>query len=211
MSRPPFLAVLDIEHIDPYPWTAIPPHDGGDDMLEEWDDIRAWCREEAEDLWADRELDPGPDGIDVVAATLTRCAETFSPLGTNHWLFLHRDHPLDVPLPVLAAIGPSSEPRDETLRALTMADVPAAVEPPVVKPFVSRRLGKGLTTFRYVPQDDSPRLIACVRYAWQLDEPGADVVLWTATEDVTRLMAAAADLEELAHSLTVYDPWADDV
>ncbi|XMA36051.1 hypothetical protein O1157_03815 [Streptomyces albogriseolus] len=91
-----------------------------------------------------------------------------------------------------------------------MADDPAAVEPPVVKPFLSRRLGEGLTTFRYVPQDDSSPLIACVRYAWRVEEPGADVVMWTATEDVTRLMQAADDLEQLAHSLTVYDPWTSD-
>ncbi|MCO4696054.1 hypothetical protein LRR80_02111 [Streptomyces sp. RO-S4] len=210
MNRPPFLAVIDIEHIDAYPWTPIPPHNGEDDMLDHWDDIHGWCREEAEDLWSDRELDPGPNGVDIVAGTLARCAEAFSPLGTDHWLFLHRDHPLDVPLPVLAAIGPSSGPREETLRALTMADDPAAVEPPVVKPFLSRRLGEGLTTFRYVPQDDSSPLIACVRYAWRVEEPGADVVMWTATEDVTRLMQAADDLEQLAHSLTVYDPWTSD-
>ncbi|XMA36050.1 hypothetical protein O1157_03810 [Streptomyces albogriseolus] len=78
MNRPPFLAVIDIEHIDAYPWTPIPPHNGEDDMLDHWDDIHGWCREEAEDLWSDRELDPGPNGVDIVAGTLARCAEAFS-------------------------------------------------------------------------------------------------------------------------------------
>jgi hypothetical protein len=201
-----FLPVIDIEDIDPYPWTVLPPRSGDTGPFEEWDDIRAWCREEAEDLWADRELDPGPNGVDFVAGTLERCAAAFSPPGTDHWLFLHRDHPTDLPLPVLAAIGPSKGPREETLRELTLADDLSAAEPPVVKRFRSPKLGEGLTVFRYVPQEDSRHLLACVRYAWQVEEHGADVVIWTATEDVARIMQAAEDLEQLARSLGIFAP-----
>ena len=201
-----FLPVIDIEYIDPYPWTVLPPRSGGTGPFEEWDDIQSWCREESEDLWADRELDPGPNGIDFVAGTLARCAEAFSPPGSDHWLFLHRDHPTDMPLPVFAAIGPASGPREETLRALTLADDPDTVEPPVVKRFKSERLGEGLTVFRYVAQEDSRHLLACVRYAWQVAEHGADIVIWTATEDVARIMQAAEDLENLARSLDIYAP-----
>jgi hypothetical protein len=202
----PFFPVIDIEYIDPYPWTVIPPRDGAVGPFEEWEDIRAWCREEAEDLWLDRELDPGPTGLEFVATTLARCAETFSPPGSDHWLFLHRDHPTDLPLPVFAAIGPSSGPREETLRALAMADDPSAVEPPVAKHFKARRLGEGLHTFRYMNHEASPHLLACARYAWRVEEHGADVVMWTATEDIARIMQAAEDLEHLAHSLAIYDP-----
>jgi hypothetical protein len=52
----------------------------------------------------------------------------------------------------------------------------------------------------------SPHLLACARYAWRVEEHGADVVMWTATEDIARIMQAAQDLEHLAHSLTIYDP-----
>ncbi|MGW7509743.1 hypothetical protein ACWGJ0_18700 [Streptomyces massasporeus] len=201
-----FFPVIDIEYIDPYPWTVIPPRDGAVGPFEEWDDIQAWCREEAEDLWLDRELDPGPNGIDFVADTLAKCAEAFSPPGTDHWLFLHRDHPTDLPLPVFAAIGPSSGPREETLRTLAMADDPQAVEPPVIKRFKAKRLGEGLTSFRYTNQDVAPHLLACARYAWRVEEHGADVVMWTATEDIARIMYAAQDLEQLAHQLAVYNP-----
>ncbi|MFF2845102.1 hypothetical protein ACFVT5_02055 [Streptomyces sp. NPDC058001] len=201
-----FFAVIDIEYVDPYPWAVIPPRSSDLGQFEEWDDIGAWCRGEAEDLWADRELDPGLNGVDFVAGTLQRCAEAFCPPGTDHWLFLHQDHPTDLPLPVCAAIGPSSGPREETLRTLTLADDPSSVEPPVVKRFKSEHLGEGLTVFRYIPQEDSPHLLACVRYAWQVEECGADVVIWTATEDVARIMHAAEDLENLARSLAVYDP-----
>lgn len=201
-----FFSIIDIEDVDPYPWTVLPPRSGADGPFEEWDDIRSWCREEAEDLWLDRELDPGPNGVDFVAVTLERCAEAFAPPGSDHWLFLHPDHPTDLPLPVCAAIGPASGPREETLRQLTLADDPHSVEPPVVKRFTSEKLGEGLTVFRYVPQEDSKHLLACVRYAWQVAEHEADVVIWTATEDVARIMQASEDLERLALSLGIYTP-----
>ncbi|MFE9973458.1 hypothetical protein ACFYRD_22560 [Streptomyces hirsutus] len=205
MSKP-FFPVIDIEDIDAYPWSIIPPRSGVTGPFEEWDDIGSWCREEAEDLWLDRELDPGPNGIDFVAGTLEKCAKAFSPLGSDHWLFLHLDHPTDLPLPVFAAIGPSAHPRVETLRALTLADDPNAAEPPVVKSFNSQKLGEGLTTFRYVPQKGSHHLLACVRYGWQVSEHRADIVIWTATEDVARIMQAADDLEQLARTLGIFVP-----
>lgn len=201
-----FWPIIDIEHVDAYPWVILPPRGGPLAPMEEWDDIQAWCHEAAEDLWLDRELDPGPNGVDFVATTLTRCAESFCPPNSEHWLFLHLDHPTDLPIPVCVAIGPAQRPREETLRALTLADDPDAVEPPVVKPFKAERLGEGLTTFRYVPQADSPHLLACVRYAWQVEEHGADVVMWTAVEDIPRLMSASEDLENLAHSLAIWIP-----
>jgi hypothetical protein len=201
-----FFAILDIEHVDVYPWTVLPPRSDEDNPFEPWLDIATWCREEAEDLWEDRELDPGPNGVDFVAGTLVRCAEAFSPPGSDHWLFLHRDQPTDMPLPVCAAIGPASGPREETLRALTLADDPQAVEPPVVKRFKSEYLGEGLTTFRYVTEENSSRLLACARYAWRVEQYGADVVVWTATDDIARILQAAEDIENLARSLTIFDP-----
>lgn len=80
------------------------------------------------------------------------------------------------------------------------------MEPPVVKVFGSEKLGEGLTVFRCLPQEDSRHLLACVRYAWQVEEHGADVVIWTATQDVARIMRAADDLEELARTLGIFAP-----
>ncbi|MFE0791316.1 hypothetical protein [Streptomyces mutabilis] len=201
-----FWPIIDIEYVDAYPWVIVPPRSSVSAPFEEWDDMHAWCRERAEDLWADRELVPGPNGVAFVAETLARCAESLCPPESEHWLFLHLDHPLDDPLPVCAAIGPAREPREATLRALTEADDTTAVEPPVVKTFSSPHLGEGMTTFRYVTQEDSPHLAACARYAWQVEEHGADVVVWTATEDIARILSAAEDVEELARSLAVFVP-----
>ncbi|MGW6531012.1 hypothetical protein [Streptomyces venezuelae] len=201
-----FWPILDVEDVDDDAWVMVPPRAGRAAPFPEWDDIGAWSREVAEDLWTDSDLDPGPDGVDFVAGTLLRTAEALAPPGSDHWLFLHLDHPADVPLPVCAALGPAAGPREETLRALTEADDRSAVEPPVVKTVKSDRLGKGMTTFRYVPQEDSPHLLACVRYAWQVEEHGADVVIWTASEDIAHVMRAAEDLENLARTLSIWTP-----
>ncbi|MBQ0951097.1 MULTISPECIES: hypothetical protein [Streptomyces] len=201
-----FWPIIDIEYVDAYPWVIIPPRAGTSAPFEEWEDIHGWCLERAEDLWTDRQLDPGPSGVPFVGETLARCAEALCPPGSDHWLFLHLDHPTDIPLPVCAAIGPARESRETTLRALTEADDTAAVEPPVVKSFSSPYLGAGTTTFRYVLQEESPHLAACVRYAWQVEKHGADVVIWTGTEDVARILNVADDVEELARSLAIFVP-----
>ncbi|MGW6061110.1 hypothetical protein [Streptomyces sp. NPDC055189] len=199
-----FRAVIDIEDVDPTPWVMVPPRSGLTAPWSVWEDIRAWSREVAEELWEDHDLDPGPNGVDFVAGTLQRCAEAFAPPGSDHWVFLHLDDPTDLPLPVCVAIGPASGAREATLRGLTEADDPTVVEPAVVKSVKSEKLGEGLTTFRYVPQEDSPHLLACVRYGWQVEEYEADVVVWTATTDVGHLLRAADDLEDLARSLKIW-------
>jgi hypothetical protein len=201
-----FWPVIDIEYVDAYPWVIIPPRSGPSAPFEEWDDIHTWCREYAEDIWADRGLDPGANGVEFLGKTLARCAEALCPPHSEHWLFLHVDQPTDMPLPVCVAIGPATAPRDETLRALTMADDPDAVEPPVVKTCRSDRLGEGMTTFRYVSQSDSPHVLACVRYAWQVAEHDAEVVIWTATDDIARVIAASEDVENLSKSLAIFVP-----
>ncbi|MFH8485421.1 hypothetical protein [Streptomyces longisporoflavus] len=196
-------AVIDIEDIDPTPWVMVPPRSGLTAPWSVWADIRAWSQEVAEELWEDHELDPGPNGVDFVAGTLERCAEAFAPPGSDHWVFLHLDQPADLPLPVCVAVGPASGPREATLRALTEADDPRAVEPAVVHRVRAGKLGEGLSTFRYVPQEDSIHLLACVRYGWQVPEHEADVVVWAATGDVGHLLRAVDDLEQLARSLAI--------
>ncbi|WP_436737565.1 hypothetical protein [Streptomyces sp. BBFR102] len=200
-----FHAVLDTEHLDWDRWVHLPPRDP--DTYEDWRDIGAWCRREARDLWEDSGLDPGRAGVAFTAMTLERCADTFCPVGSGNELFLRLAHPADIPLPLLALVRPSSGAREETLRSLTLADDPEAVEPPVVSPFPSPHLGAGLSTFRYIPQPDHPtRLFGCLRYAWQVEEPPVSVVLWTVTEDTAQLLDAAEDVEELARALRIFVP-----
>ncbi|MDT9701709.1 hypothetical protein [Streptomyces sp. P17] len=55
-------------------------------------------------------------------------------------------------------------------------------------------------------EEGSSRLLACVRYAWRVEEYGADVVIWTATEDTARILQAAEDIEDLARSLAIFNP-----
>ncbi|MEN3585930.1 hypothetical protein AAH978_17465 [Streptomyces sp. ZYX-F-203] len=201
-----FWPIIDIEYVPDHPWVIVPPRSGPSAPFDEWYDIDSSALDYAEDLWADRELDPGKDGVSFVGETIAKCAKTFCPPESGHWLFLHMDHPLDIPLPVLAAIGRAEGTRDTTLRALTEADDKNAVETPVVKSFTSPYLGEGLTTFRYVAQEESNNLIACVRYAWRVEEHDADVVMWTATEEAYRIMETAEDLDDLARSLAIFIP-----
>ena len=56
---------------------------------------------------------------------------------------------------------------------------------------------------RDLRQDDTPEGLAAVRYAWRDEEVGADVVLWTATNDTAQIIQAASDIEELAHKVSV--------
>ncbi|MEQ4196715.1 hypothetical protein [Streptomyces sp. YIM 103828] len=198
-------AALDTELLDWDRWVHLPPRDPK--TYADWRDIGAWCRQEAVCLWEESGLEPGRHGVGFTALTLERCAEAFSPVGSANDLFLRLIHPAGTPLPVLGLTRPSSGPRVETLRALTLADDPEAVEPPVVAPFLSPHLGEGLSTFRYIPQPDHPaQLFACLRYAWQLHELPVSVVLWTVIEDTTQLLDAAEDVEELARAVRIHHP-----
>ncbi|MGW3950808.1 hypothetical protein ACWEKM_07570 [Streptomyces sp. NPDC004752] len=46
-------------------------------------------------------------------------------------------------------------------------------------------------------------MLAVLRYAWRDEEVGADVVLWTATDDAAQIIRAARDIEELTHKVSV--------
>jgi hypothetical protein len=100
-------------------------------------------------------------------------------------------------------VKPAQGDREATLCFLVAAEDPDAVEPPVIEPFRTELLGEGLRSFRYLRQDDAPEVIAAVRYAWRDEEAGADVVLWTATDDTAQVIRAAPDIEQLAHKVSV--------
>lgn len=79
----------------------------------------------------------------------------------------------------------------------------ASRKPSHPSPFCTERLGEGLRSFRYLRQDDAPEVLAALRYAWRDEKVGADVVLWTVTDDTAQIIQAAPDIEELAHKVSV--------
>ncbi|MFJ4829329.1 hypothetical protein ACIP79_05295 [Streptomyces sp. NPDC088747] len=189
---------LDIEY-DPSRWLELPPRWD----TEEWQDIDAWTRSCAGLFWRSYGQDPGESGIPFLAGVLRRFAEAFAPEPFDTRVLLRMWEPTSMPLQVFSMVKPAQGDREETLRFLVGAEDPDAVEPPVVESFHTERLGRGLRTFRYLRQDDTPDVIAALRYAWRDEETGADVALWTAAEDTARVIRAAQDIEELAHKVSV--------
>lgn len=189
---------LDIDY-DPSRWLEIPPRWD----TEEWQDIDVWARSCAELFWRAYGRDPGDSGIGYLTGVLRRFAEAFAPEPFDTRVLLRMWEPTSMPLQVFSMVKPAQGGREETLRFLVGAEDPEAVEPPVVESFHTEHLGEGLRTFRYLRQDDTPEVIAALRYAWRDEEVGADVVLWTATDDTARVIRAAQDIEELAHKVSV--------
>lgn len=198
---------LDIDY-DPSRWLEIPPRWD----TEEWQDIGVWARSCAELFWRSYGRDPGDSGIPFLAGTLRRFAEAFAPEPFDTRVLLRMWEPTSMPLQVFSMVKPAQGDREETLRFLVGAEDPDAVEPPVVESFRTDHLGEGLRAFRYLRQDDTPEVLAALRYAWRDEEVGADVVLWTATNDTAQMIRAAQDIEELAHkvSVAVWDLEPDD-
>ncbi|MFJ8086341.1 hypothetical protein ACIQ6Y_38005 [Streptomyces sp. NPDC096205] len=187
----------DIDY-DPNRWLELPPR-----WDEEWQDIDAWTRTCAGLFWRAHGLDPGESGIPFLADTLRRFAEAFAPEPFDTRVLLRMWEPTSMPLQLFATVKPAQGDREQTLRALVGAEDPDAVEPPVVESFRTELLGEGLRAFRYLRQSDAPEVLAALRYAWRDDELGADVLLWTATDDTAQIIRAASDIEELAHKVSV--------
>ncbi|MFJ3231524.1 hypothetical protein [Streptomyces sp. NPDC086787] len=189
---------LDVQY-NPVCWLELPPRW----ETAEWQDIGGWARDCAELFWRSHGQEPGESGVPFLADTLQRLADAFAPEAFDTRVVLRMWEPLTMPLPVVAAVKPAQGGREETLRALIRADDPEAVEPPVVETFRAELLGEGLRAFRYVQQDDASEVLAGLRYAWRDAEAGADVVLWTATDDTSQIIRAAKDIEELTHKVSV--------
>ena len=186
-------------HYNPNRWLEIPPRWD----TEEWQDIDAWARTCAGLFSRVYLQSPDESGVSFLADRLRQLAEAFAPEPFDTRVLLRMWEPAIMPLPVCSMVKPSEGDREETLRFLVGADDPDAVEPPVVEPFSTALLGEGLRSFRYLRQEDAPEVVAALRYAWREEEVGADVVLWTATDDTAQIIRAAPDIEELAHQVSV--------
>ncbi|MGW3287879.1 hypothetical protein ACWDR3_24940 [Streptomyces sp. NPDC001002] len=189
---------LDIDY-DPSRWLELPPRWD----TEEWQDIGVWAHTCAKLYWRAYEQDPEESGVLFLTGTLRRFAEAFAPEPFDTRVLLRMWEPTRMPLQVCTMVKPAQGDREETLRFLVGAEDPDAVEPPVVESARTEPLGEGLRAFRYLRYDDTPEVVAALRYAWRDDEVGADVVLWTATTDTAQVIRAAEDIEELGHTLSV--------
>jgi hypothetical protein len=176
-----------------------------------WPDHRAWARDLAEACWDDSGLMPGEYQVDNLALTLAMVAERIqsSQLPAQHF-FLHLPDPRIMPLQVCLGVWDAAGERDATLRVLTGADDPDAVEPPVVDVFPTQYLGNGLRTLRYCPFDPGPghppdpgAIYATLNYAWRVEQHDTDVRLFSSCPDLARLIQAIDDIDDLARSIRI--------
>jgi hypothetical protein len=114
--------------------------------------------------------------------------------------WLHLSSPRLLPLPLRAGIWATRGERTERLRALTNADDPAAVEPPVVTEFWTEHLGSGLKTIRHLRIPDDQALAVAVNYAWRSEELETDLRLFASCDDLGRLQRAIPDIEDFARA-----------
>lgn len=178
---------------------------------ETWPDHRTWARDVAKEFWLASGLVPEEHAVDNLALTLAMYAEKLQSgeLPAQDF-FLHLPDPRMMPLQVCLGVWDAEGERDATLRELTGADDPEAVEPPVVESFATEHLGEGLRTLRYCPFDPGPdhppapgALYAALNYAWRVDEYDTDVRLFTSCPDLTRLVQIIDDVDALARGIRI--------
>ena len=77
------------------------------------------------------------------------------------------------------------------------ASAPDVAEPPLVEPFATNSGLQGVRCIRYVvPEEQPPGIIACVDYAWEIDD------------SLLRLYAATYDLVDFERGLPLFDTLA---
>ncbi|MGH3708618.1 MAG: hypothetical protein ACRDRQ_11050 [Pseudonocardiaceae bacterium] len=173
----------------------------------------------AEECWDGSGLVPGEHEVDNLALTLAMFVERVRPEPEeepNLDIFFHLPDPRLMPLQVYLEVWDVEGERDTTLRELTWADDPEAVEPPVVEAFATKHLGEGLRTLRYCPFDPGPdqppapgALYATLSYAWRVDEHDTDVRLFSSCPDLARLIQIVDDVDSLARRIRIVPEYSE--
>jgi hypothetical protein len=192
------MRTVDIE-LDTDVWIGVP----GEWTEETFPDHRDWARAVAETVWNGVAPRPGEEGPDHLALTLAMVAE--SPLMDDpaRRAFLWLPGPVSEVLPVYLEAFVAEGDREESLRELTLADAPGAVEPPIVEPFVTG-LGEGLRVLRYAADPEDGAVVLGLSYAWRAGD--LDVRLWLSTFDTGLALRALDDVDALARAVRlVYD------
>lgn len=189
---------------DPAIWIAVPIW-FGDGTL--WPDHRVWARAMAQDCWTDCADTPGEYEVDNLALQLTLCAERFGPDLERpddpfSQAFLHLPHPRGQAVPVTVWIDGLAGELDEYV----LADDPEAVGGVETVEFDVPKLSRGLRAFRLreVPADeaDAPgEQYAVLRYAWQLAEEKATIVITCSAEPDT-VLTLVPEIDDLARTIT---------
>jgi hypothetical protein len=111
--------------------------------------------------------------------------------------FIHMPAPRLSPVPLCLSAWQAGGDRTERLRALTLADAPDALQPPIVDVFATERLGDGLRVQCRLPA----AIMLC--YAFRVDDLATDLRVFTGCPDQERLLRLLPDADELVRNAWV--------
>ncbi len=187
-------------HYDIEKWMSCPP------AFPAGYDVRSWARTYAEAFSRRPGVSPAPALISALAARLVEIHQDAYGSGriVCHLCLVHQPNPLVSPLPLYMSAWDSRGNRDETLRRLSHADNPAAIQPPYVAEVTARDLGTGLKV-RYFSRHPARQsvLYAGLNYAWRSQDLATDLRVFVTTTDLGRLEQAVPDIDELMNATRV--------
>jgi hypothetical protein len=169
-------------------------------------DVQSWARTYAEAFSRRPGFSPTPELISALAARLVEIRQDAYGSGriVCHLCLIHQPNPMMSPLPLYMSAWDSRGNRDETLRRLSHADNPAAIQPPYVAEVTAQDLGTGLKV-RYFSRHPARQsvLYAGLNYAWRSQDLATDLRVFVTTTDLGRLEQAVPDIDELMNATRV--------
>jgi hypothetical protein len=199
---------------DPLKWLMIPPHWSDGTLYEGPEDFAAQEAPELWALWKDQNRgvsDPDPLAVDRTRTELQYYAEKFGGFDPTRLFetitYLHVPSPTVSALPVRCWVddGPGL-----TAELAALVVDPSAIEPPVVEPFHTKGLGKGIKATRHCLFDAEPgqdpderQMWVAVRYAFKVPNRQAVVTIVATHTDLGRMAAAQPDLDEFVNTITL--------
>lgn len=176
-------------------WIPCPP------VFPEGFDRDSWASLYAEEWWSRSGREHGKREVELLARTLADIHEYAYAHLAMHRGFIHLPDLGMVPLLVSFGIWEAVGERTAQLRALTHADDPEVIQPPVVDEFATERLGLGLKTLCYTREGET--ITGHLNYAWRSEEYATALRMFTACPDLGRLQRALPDTERLASGVTI--------
>jgi hypothetical protein len=176
-------------------WIPCPP------VFPEGLDRDSWASLYAEEWWWNAGREHSEREVKSLARTLAGIHEYAYEHLAMHRGFIHLPDLRVVPLLVCFGVWEAVGERAAQLRALTYADNPEAIQPPLVDEFATERLGSGLKTLSYTRQGET--VTGHLNYAWRSEEHATALRMFTACPDLGRLQRALPDTERLARGVTI--------
>lgn len=180
-------------------WIPCPP------AFPPGDDRQAWAAQFAETWWQASGLNYGKRQVTTLKGALEDMhAYIYGQSGIRcHQVLLHLPDPRLAPLPVYFTVFPAEGDPETQLRALTHADGPDAVQPPVVEDCTTQLLGTGLRVRCYLAGSQPSSLTGVLSYAWRSERYETAVRMFTVSSDLGRLQMAMQDIDELAQAVDI--------